>query len=104
MSVVEFGVLAVQFIGTALMGLVLLLAVVLLLLILSGLGRRSSSSLELHVLPARGLLDGIARLLAGWISPSGPRAPPAGSPGSLQPIPISNLASRRRRSRSQNDL
>jgi hypothetical protein len=102
MSVVLLGVL-VQILGPALMGLVLLLVA----LLLSGLlnRQRRARILEQNPLLAH-RLQRIARFIAGYIaSPGSPRAPPARPPaGILQPVPVSTIASRRRRPRRQNDL
>ena len=100
MSVVIPGVFVAQIAGVVLLGLFLLLAGVWL----SGPNGRTAQRpfLERSSLPMR-WLDVMDRLSSILISPTAPRAPPTERPGVLQPVPVSTIAYRKRRSRP-NDL
>ena len=100
MSVVIFGVFIAQIVGLALLGLVLRF-LPLLVARSTGVFRRSARGFwwERNPLAMR-WLDVTARLLSAFGTPTASRAPPAGTPGSLQVIPATTAYRRRRRERS----
>ena len=101
MSVVISGAFVAQTVALALMGLVLLAMVGVWCIGYSGRSSRGVTHLRTR-LPAR-WLEVSARLLSVIGTPLAPRAPPAGCAGSVQPIPVSTNAYRRRFVR-RNDL